>query len=83
MKDHRMPQRTLLKNYQRPEYLIHNVALEFDIQSNEVLVRSTLSIKLIHENVEKIFLNGDQLTLLSIKINGKPLIDIALLLKGR
>lgn len=68
------PQVTLLANYQKPAYLVDEVLLQFDLDSTKTRVVSTLKMR---KNAEvpdtDCLLDGEQLTLLSIKLDGKTL----------
>lgn len=62
-------QKIYLKDYQAPHYNIQSVKLLFDLYETHCLVTSTLEIEF--DNIDtKLFLNGEHLDLLSLKVNG-------------
>lgn len=67
------PQAINLKDYQVPPYLIDEIALTVDLNDEATLVTATMTI---YKNpnsqqlVDKLILNGDELELISIKLNG-------------
>lgn len=62
-------------DYQKPSHTIDNVELTFDLEPNLTKVTSVLSVKRLDKSVSKLFLNGEDLQLESISINGKPLVE--------
>ncbi|MCW8943931.1 MAG: aminopeptidase N [Sedimenticola sp.] len=70
------PTTIFLKDYQPPEYLIDQVELSFELGETETRVRSALHIR---ENPASeqasgaLFLHGEQLELVSLSLDGKPL----------
>lgn len=69
------PQTTYLKDYQPPVFFVDDIHLEFDLQDNYTKVTSLMHIRhnrhtsnLSHDLV----LNGEELALDSIKLNGQP-----------
>ncbi len=68
-----MSKRTLLKNYQKPNYRIQKVVLHFDIQLDDVLVTSTLFVSSLEPDLKKIYLHGEHLDLLDISISSRAL----------
>ncbi len=58
---------TYLKDYKPTNFNIDNIQLEFDIYSDFVLVKSTILVRRI--DVGALCLHGDELTLVSIKLN--------------
>lgn len=68
------PQVTLLANYQKPAYLVDEVLLQFDLDSAKTRVVSNLKMRKNSEGPDvDCVLDGEQLTLLSIKLDGKTL----------
>jgi len=68
------PQVTLLANYQKPAYLVDEVLLEFDLDSAKTRVISTLTMRKNPEGSgQDCILDGESLTLISIKLDGEPL----------
>jgi len=68
-------QAILLKNYKEPEYLIETVDLDINLDPEKTRVKS--SVKFVRNKNTKsdapLKLDGDELTLISVSINGKPL----------
>ncbi len=72
------PGTIFLKDYQPPVYLIEHVNLHFDLHETQTVVTSRLKVKLNEKNTsseKKFVLDGENLQLLSIKIDGKILSD--------
>jgi len=67
------PQPIYLKDYRKPDYLIPEVELEFGLFEDRALVRSRLKIRRITAGDTPLVLNGENLKLMSLKVNGKPL----------
>ncbi len=68
------PKETFLADYKQPDFLIDNVNLHFDLDPQHTKVISTLSV---HKNpnteTADCVLDGEQLELVSVKINGRLL----------
>ncbi|MEO0327063.1 MAG: aminopeptidase N [Pseudomonadota bacterium] len=64
-----------LKNYREPEYQIPNISLMFDLQINKTRVVSEMTIERLKATKPgtPLILDGDELTLISISINGNTL----------
>ena len=72
------PQTTYLNDYAPPPFLISNVALDIDIRDSETHVSSSLAVKRNPESSDSnapLVLNGDELKLLSVSIDGRSLAD--------
>ncbi|MHB1221880.1 MAG: aminopeptidase N [Gammaproteobacteria bacterium] len=68
------PKTIYLKDYQAPNYWIDDIALEFDLNDNGTKVASKMRVRRNTEAKERqLILNGDELILESIKINGQEL----------
>ena len=70
------PSTIYLKDYQPPMYLIGNVKLHFELHESKTIVTSNLEVKLNKENnqsTKKLILDGQNLELLSVKLDGKTL----------
>ncbi|MET0094520.1 MAG: aminopeptidase N, partial [Sedimenticola sp.] len=70
------PNTVYLKDYRPPRYLIDQVDLEFELGEDETLVRATLAVRrnpLCEETEQSLKLHGEQLELLSLAIDGRPL----------
>ncbi len=70
------PQTIYLRDYQVPDYLIDDVNLEFHLDEDSTVVKSTLNLHLnpasLHPN-KNLVLVGEELQLLSVSIDGKLL----------
>jgi aminopeptidase N len=61
------------KDYTPPDYLVETVELSFDLDPEETLVLSRLAIRANHDRgsgVRGLVLDGEELTLVSLKLNG-------------
>ena len=70
------PSTIYLKDYQPPMYLIENVKLHFDLHESETIVTSNLNVKLNKENNQStkvLVLDGDNLELIAVKLDGNML----------
>ena len=70
------PNTIFLKDYQPPTYLVENVDLHFALYESKTIVTSELRVKLNKENkqnVKALTLNGENLELLSVKVDNKLL----------
>ncbi len=67
------PKVIYLKDYQAPNYFIDEIHLEFDLNDDFTTVKSTLHLRENRHNSnndKRLILNGEELILLSIKMNG-------------
>lgn len=66
-----------LKDYKKPDYKIESVHLDFDLDEENTQVASTMKIKSDYDTttgeVRPLHLDGDELTLTGIKIDGRVL----------
>lgn len=60
-----------LKEYQSPTFLVDNIALEFDLYDDHVLVTSTL--QLLRQKEGALHLLGDELELIDLQMDNKPM----------
>ncbi|TRX03615.1 aminopeptidase N [Candidatus Methylobacter oryzae] len=70
------PQTIYLKDYTVPEYLIHNVALNFILDDEDTLVRSRLTLSrnpASYSPNKSLILLGENLKLLGVNLDGKDL----------
>ena len=71
------PQVKYMKDYKRPDYKIESVNLDFDLDEENTQVQSVLKVKSDYDTttgeVRPLHLDGDELTLTGIAINGRPL----------
>lgn len=67
-----------LKDYRPPDYLIQTANLEFELDETRTMVRSTLIIFSNHdrrEGIRPLVLDGEDLILKSIRLDGQPLTE--------
>ena len=70
------PSTIFLKDYQPPMYLIEKVKLHFDLHETQTVVTSSLNVKLNEDNKQhekEFLLDGQNLELISVKIDGNAL----------
>ena len=69
------PQPTRLADYRPPDFLIDTVELEFDLGDTETIVKSHLTLRRNPDAAAgaPLHLDGDELELVAIGIDGKPL----------
>ncbi len=70
------PETIYLKNYTTPAYLVEEIALRFRLAPNATRVRSTVRYYLNPDRqgtIEPLGLNGSDLKLLGVKVDGRPL----------
>src|SRR5210317_1938591 len=70
------PKTIYLKDYQVPDFLISEVELWFDLHEQDTTVRSRLQVQRNEESRNSnaaLVLDGDELELVSLKIDGKLL----------
>ncbi len=64
------------EDYRPPDYRIETVDLVFDLSPSETRVKATLGIKAAHDRAggaRPLVLDGDELTLIALALDGKPL----------
>src|SRR5258707_5912826 len=61
-----------LKDYAPPAFLIGRVTLDIDIRADDAIVKAALSVKRNGKSDAPLVLDGDELELLSISLDGKP-----------
>ncbi len=73
--DHPAPQAILLGDYAAPPYLVDTVDLRFDLDPDATLVTSRLAVRRnpAHPGAAAMPLDGRDLELVSVKVNGRPL----------
>jgi aminopeptidase N len=67
---------TYLKDYRPPDYLIETVNLEFDLDETRTRVKSLMTVVCNHdrcEGIHPLVLNGRDLALKAIRLDGQPL----------
>ncbi|WP_434339557.1 aminopeptidase N [Motilimonas cestriensis] len=68
------PQAKHLKDYQSPDYTITTIALDFQLEDSATIV--TAKTHFVRQSqADQIFLNGEHLTLLNLKIDGQDYSD--------
>lgn len=60
-----------LKNYEAPSFEVKHIHLSFDLYEDHVFVENEMRIKKLTEG--PLYLHGDELALISIRIDGEPL----------
>ena len=65
------PTPTLLSDYTSPSHEFTSVYLDFDLEPSKTTVRSKLEVKRLRD--EPLVLNGENISLKSVKLDGKPL----------
>ena len=71
------PQAIYLKDYQVPAYLIDEIVLNFELNEDVTLVNSQMKVRhnrLSPDKTKQLILNGEELTVESIKLDGNPLL---------
>ena len=72
------PKTILLKDYSPPDFLIDSVELLIDLEEQDTLVTSRLQVRRNPESTQpapELLLDGQELELKSIKLNGLPISD--------
>jgi aminopeptidase N len=67
-----------LKDYRPPDYLVETVNLEFDLDETRTRVKSLLTVLCNHdrcEGIHPLVLNGRNLALKAIRLDGQPLTE--------
>jgi len=73
MTENSTPKTIYLDQYQPPAWKVKQVDLDFDLREGETLVRARLSIEHSDARESDMFLNGENLELVEISVNGAPL----------
>lgn len=63
--------KTFLKDYSAPSFAVDQVHLEFQILDDRCQVRACVDYRRLDPKITDLFLNGDKLKLLSIKLNNE------------
>src|SRR6185369_12485632 len=58
------------EDYRPPDWLVPEIRLEFDLDADRTRVRATLSVERNGEHARPLLLDGDDLKLLSVKVDG-------------
>lgn len=64
-----------LNEYKQPDYLVETIDLTFQLDSTKTLVQSKMSFLINNNEGASLVLNGEELTLKSIRINGEDFTD--------
>ena len=64
------PKAIFLKDYQSPDFSVESVELEFDLSDNETRVKSHLRLQKLNPHVNECVLDGVDLELLSVELDG-------------
>ncbi|MBC7714453.1 MAG: aminopeptidase N [Rhizobacter sp.] len=67
-----------LNEYKKPDYLVETVDLVFNLDSTKTLVQSKMKIQKNSTDAAALILNGEELVLKSIKVNGETFTDYKL-----
>jgi len=69
------PEAIRREDYRPPDYRIETVDLEFDLGAETTRVRAKLAIRAVHDRaaVRPLVLDGDELRLVSLALDGRPL----------
>ncbi len=62
-----------LKDYEKPPYEVERIDLEFDLHENRTIVKSTMKIKRLCEPNRPLMLEGEELELLRVVLDGREL----------
>ena len=65
-----------LKDYRATDYLVEKLDLQFDLFEDHAIVSSKMAVYRnpnLNSKTPKLFLNGEQLELIEVKLNGKVL----------
>lgn len=73
MTENTSPQTVYLDQYQPPAWKVKQVNLDFDLREGETLVKARLTIENANPETRDIFLNGENLELVEISIDGSQL----------
>ncbi len=68
------PQAKYRKDYQSPEFTISHLDLTFDLYDTETIVTATSTVKKLKQN-STLLLDGDDLVLKAVKVNGEQWTD--------
>ncbi len=69
------PKMIKLSDYQQPDYLVETIDLIFHLEDNHTLVQSKLKINKQTNEPKPLVLNGEELKLISVKIDGEAVCD--------
>ncbi len=61
-----------LKDYTPPAYVVETVELDVDIRDDHAIVKAKLSVRRNGNHEQPLVLNGDELELVSVSLDGRP-----------
>lgn len=67
------PSPVFLKDYVPYPFIVKNVEIQFDLQPGATTVKSRLTLERKEPSAQDLFLNGEDIELLSVSLNGKKL----------
>ena len=70
-----LPKAKYRKDYQEPEFTITDVDLTFNLHPTETRVTSVLKVVRQGDHTKPLVLDGEQLTLLSLKVDGEDVAE--------
>ena len=65
------PKLTRLDEYAFPAYVADETRLKFDIEDGRTRVSSELDVRKVREDSTEIYLNGEELELVSVSVDGR------------
>ncbi len=69
------PKTIKLSEYKEPDYLVQTIDLTIHLHDTKTLVQSKMVVKRNGNEKKPLVLNGEELTLLSVKLNGEKVLD--------
>lgn len=69
------PKMIKLSDYKAPDYLVETIDLTFHLDSTKTLVQSKMKMKSNNTTKAPLVLNGEELNLISVKLNGEKIND--------
>jgi len=75
MRTENAPQTKYLKDYKKPDFEIEDIHLTFDIREGVTTVRAKTVFKRTHPDAAALVLDGQELTLKSVALDGEKLAD--------
>ena len=73
MRTNTAPTPTLLSDYSAPDFHIDSVHLDFDLDPSKTTVASVLKLRRASNKAANLVLNGEDIALISVEVNGKAL----------
>src|SRR3546814_625774 len=66
------PAAVLRQDYREPDWLVPEIALEFDLAADRTVVRATLSVERNGQHDAPLRLDGEDLALVGVRVDGRP-----------